>query len=222
MEARHPGHRCSHSNKLSIERVNVGGWLTTNGHYALESTSSFLAVFEHRRIAARSRSVAKSLKVNAGHIAVWAPACQDSIPCGHAGVGAVGLHGAPITLPTFCIPEFGEFFRLGRAIRVILPLASGSIAHLFVVYGYQGSSDDSHKLALTNKLLETVICEARACGTGQPVIITGNLNIEPSVIPVTAKALMCGNLIDLEEAYASGKGVSPPQLAGLTGWGPWK
>ena len=74
---------------------------------------------------------------------------------------------------------------------------------------FQGSNDDSHKLALANKLLEAVICEARAYGTGQPVIITGELNVEPSVIPVTAKALMCGHHIDLEEASASGKGVPP-------------
>ena len=72
--------------------------------------------------------------------------------------------------------------------RVILPL---------VVYGYQGSSEDSHKLALTNKLMEAVMCEVRGCGTGKPVIISGDLAAEPSVNPVTAKALKCGHLIEL-------------------------
>ena len=60
---------------------------------------------------------------------------------------------------------------MGRAIRVILPLANGSKAHLFVVYAYQGSSDDTHKLALTGKLMENVVCEARSCGTGQRVMV---------------------------------------------------
>ena len=69
---------------------------------------------------------------------------------------------------------------------------------MFVVYGYQGAADDPHKLALTNKLLEAVICEARVCGTGQPVILTGDLNAEPLHISITAKALRCGHLVDLE------------------------
>ena len=207
-EARHPGPRFPPSQGFSIECINVGGWLS-NGDTALESNGHFLAVVEHRLIPARARSVANSLKSTAGHVSVWAPACQDSIPGGHAGVGVVSLKGAPLTLPTFSTPEFGEFFRLGRAIRVILPLANGSIAHLFVVYGYQGSSDDPQKLLLTNKLFEAVIGEAKVCGTGQPVIITGDFNVEPDVVPVVAKALQYGHLIDLDAAYSAGRG-SPP------------
>ena len=147
-ESRHPGPRFPPSQGFSIECINVGGWLS-NGDTALESTEHFLAVVEHRLIPARARSVANSLRVTAGHVSVWAPACQDSIPGGHAGVGVVSLKGAPLTLPTFSTSEFGNFFRLGRAGRVILPL-DGSIAHLFVVYGHQGSGDDPHKLSLTN------------------------------------------------------------------------
>ena len=110
----------------------------------------------------------------------------------------------------FSTPEFIGFFlkkKLGRAFRVFLPLANGIIAHLFVVYGYHGSSDDPHKLSLTHKLLEAVIREAKVCSTGQPVIITGDFNAEPSIIPVTAKAMQCSHMVDLEVAYASGKGA---------------
>ena len=99
------------------------------------------------------------------------------------------MKGASLTLPTFFTLEFGEFFRLGKAIGVILPLANGSIAHLFVVYGYQGSSDNPHEPSLSNKFLEAVISEAKVCGTGQPVIIAGDFHAGPSVIPVTAKAV---------------------------------
>ena len=119
------------------------------------------------------------------------------------------MKSAPLTLPTFSTPEFTEFFRLGRAIRVILPLANGIIAHLFVVYGYQGFSDDPHKLSLTNKLLEAVISEAKVCGTGQPVNVAGDFNAEPSVIPVTAKAMQCGYLVDFDVAFSSCRGVAP-------------
>ena len=41
-KAKHPGPRCP-SNKLSIECVNVGSWLS-NGDYALESAAGFLVV----------------------------------------------------------------------------------------------------------------------------------------------------------------------------------
>ena len=165
-ESRHRGPRSLPSNKFSIECVNVGGWLS-HGDCALESTADFLAVVEHQIIPARERSVTKSLKVDTGCISVWAPACQDSIPGGHADVGVVRLKGAPVTLPTFSTPEICEFFRLGRVVRVILPLANGIIAHLFVIYGYQGSGNDPLKLSLTDKLLEAVFGEAKVCGTGQ-------------------------------------------------------
>ena len=85
-----------------------------NGDCAMESPADFLAVVEHRLIPARVRSVTKSLKVNTCCISVWAPACHDSIPGGHGGVGVVSLKAAPLTLPTFYTPDFGEFFRFGQ------------------------------------------------------------------------------------------------------------
>ena len=202
--ARHPGPGRHPNGSMSIECTNVGGWLS-NGDLALECEETFSAVIEHRLIPARVRTVTAALKAS-GRASVWAPACQDNISGGHAVVGVVSLRGAPLTLPSFCTPGFLEFFHMGRALRVILPLASGRIAHLFVLYGYQGASEDPNKLALTNKLLEAVICEARVCGSGQPVIFAGDLNVQPGLIPVVAKAFGCGRLVDLEAAFAHGKG----------------
>ena len=59
------------------------------------------------------------------------------------------------------------------------------------------------------KLLEAVIGEAKVCGTGQPVVIAGDLNVEPSVIPVAFKALQYGHLVDLDVTFSSGKGRAP-------------
>ena len=59
-------------------------------------------------------------------------ACQDVALRGHAGVGVVSLHGAPRSIPTFATPSFLEFCRLGRAMRVVLPLGNGGVAHFFV------------------------------------------------------------------------------------------
>ena len=78
----------------------------------MDSCAQFLAVAEHRFVPAGARSVGHQLG-NAGFHSVWAPACQDSFPGGHAG-GVVSLGGAPMALPSFVTPEFGEFFRLSR------------------------------------------------------------------------------------------------------------
>ena len=43
-----------------------------------------------------------------------------------------------LSLPSFFTPEFYEFFRLGRVLRVTLPTGKRGVVHLFVVYGYQG------------------------------------------------------------------------------------
>ena len=45
--------------QLSIEFVNVGGWLTS-GDLAMDSSVQFLAVAEHRLIPSRARSILPS------------------------------------------------------------------------------------------------------------------------------------------------------------------
>ena len=47
--------------QLSVEFVNVGGWLTY-GDLALDSCAQFLAVAEHRLIPSRARSVCHQLR----------------------------------------------------------------------------------------------------------------------------------------------------------------
>ena len=71
----------------------------------MDSCAQFLAVAEHRLIPARARSVGHQLR-KAGYHSVWALACQNSVPGGHAGVGVVSLGGAPLALPSFVTPLF--------------------------------------------------------------------------------------------------------------------
>ena len=118
--ARHPGPgpRSFTPGQLSIEFVSVGGWLTS-GDLDLDSCAQFLAIAEHRLIPSRARSVCHQLR-RAGHHSVWAPACQDQVAGGDAGVG-VSLGGALLFLPSFVTPQFQEFFGLGRVLRTTLP-----------------------------------------------------------------------------------------------------
>ena len=76
---------------------------------------------------------------------VSAPACQDHVAGGHAGVGVVCLGGALLSHPSFVTPEFREFFKLGRVLRTTLPAVKGGVVHLFVVCGYQGVEEDAEK-----------------------------------------------------------------------------
>ena len=156
-------------------------------------------------VPARARTVTTQLR-QARRSSVWAPSCQDVTPGGHAGVGVISLHGAPLSLPTLFDSSFKEFFRIGRPMRVVLPLGNGSIVHLFVIYGYQGESDPE-KLQLFEHLLAAVLAEARMCCAGQPVILAGDFNVEPTVIPSLAKGISDGHWVDLEQAFAFGRGV---------------
>ena len=100
---------------VSVELFNVGGW-PTDGDFALEVGTGFLAVVEHRLIPARVRGEWSRLR-RGGVSSIWAPACQDTSHVGNAGVGVVSSRGAPLSLPTFATAQFQRFFDCGMAVR---------------------------------------------------------------------------------------------------------
>ena len=61
------------------------------------------------------------------------------------------LHGAPLSSPSLVTADFRKFFRLGRAMLVVLPSGQGCFLHLFVC-GYQGAEQDLEKLHILRKL----------------------------------------------------------------------
>ena len=123
--------------------------------------------------------------------------------------GVISLHGAPFSLPTLFDSSSKEFFRIGRAMRVVLLLGNGGIVHLFVIYCYQGAESDPEKLQLSEHLFAAVLAEARMCCAGQSVILAGDFNAEPTVIPSLAEGISDGHWVDLEQAFAFGRGVPP-------------
>ena len=88
-------------------------------------------------------------------------------------------------------------------------MGKGGVAHLHVVYGCQGAEGDPEKLALTDQLLTSVLAEAKMCCSGQPVILVEDLNEDPLVVPSLAKGIPDGGWIDLEQAFAVGRGDAP-------------
>ena len=102
------------------------------------------------------------------------------------GVGVVSLRGAPLALPAFATAQFKSFFDCGRAVRCMLPLAAGRFLHLFVLYGYQGADADAEQLALTDQLFDAALGELHAVAAGQPCLLVGHFNVEPTNIPCLA------------------------------------
>ena len=96
------------------------------------------------------------------------------------GFGVVSLGGALL----HCLP--------------LLPLGSGVLSAGLgfenhsptgmegVVYGYWEAEEDPEKLVLTDKLLQAVLAEAQVVCVGQPLLIVGDLNADPGVIPCLA------------------------------------
>ena len=212
--AKNPGPGYSHH--LYIEVFNVGGWLT-HGDLALDAEVDFLAVTEHRLIPARVRSEWARLK--AKEVAsVWAPASQDTSHVGNAGVGIVSLRGAPLTLPVCATAQFKAFFDCGRVVRCTLPLGAGRFMHLVVLYGYQGAVTDPEQLALTDQFFDAALAELSVVARGQPCMMVGDFNVEPTKIPCLAKGISAGLWVDLEGSWALATGRQPSSTC-MREWG---
>ena len=176
----------------------------------------FLAVAEHRLIPATVRSEWSRLG-SKGLSSVWAPASHDSSHVGNDGVGVVSLRGAPISLPTFATAQFRRFFDYGRALRCLIPLGSGRFMHLVVVYGYQGANVDAEQLALIDQLFGAAFGDLSVVARGQPCLLVGDFNVEPTKIPCLAKGISAGLWVDLEGAWASAAGLQPSPTLSVIG-----
>ena len=144
-----------------------------------------------------------------GLASVWAHACQDSSHVGNAGVGVVSMRGAPDALPSFATAQFKRFFDCGRAVRCLLPLGAGRFMHLVVLYGYQGADTDAEQLALTEQLFDAALGELSAVARGQPRMLVGDFNVEPTKITRLAKWISAGLWVDFEESVALATGRQP-------------
>ena len=172
------------------------------------SRVEFLAVVEHRLIPARVRSEWARLRKRE-LASLWASAFQGSSHVGNAGVGVISIRGAPVALPAFATAQFKWFFDCGRAVRCMLPLVFGKLMHLVVLYGYQGADVDAEQLALTEQLFDAALGEVSVVARGQPCLLVGDFNVEPTKIPCLAKGISAGLWIDFEEAWALAAGLQP-------------
>ena len=109
------------------------------------------------------------------------------------------MRGAPLSLPSLVTAQFRRFFDCGRALRCLLPVASGRFLHLVVLYGYQGADGDVERLSLTDLLLDAALGELRVVALDQPCLIVGEFNVEPTKIPCLSKGISAcsGSILNL-------------------------
>ena len=89
----------------------------------------------------------------------------------------------------------------------MLPVGSGRFTHLFVLYGYQGDENDTEQLALTDQLFDAALGELSVVARGQPCVLVGDINVEPTKIPCLAKGISAGLWVDLEASWALASGL---------------
>ena len=121
---------------------------------------------------------------------VWALACQ------------VSMRRAPVACLPLPLPNLSGSLIVGGRIGCMLPLTSGRLRHLVVLYGYQRADTDAEQLALTEQLFDAALGELSVVARGQPCMIVGDFNVEPTKIPCLTKVISAGLWVDCEEAWA--------------------
>ena len=125
------------------------------------------------------------------------------------GVGVVRVRGAPVSLPTFATAQFKRVFDCGGVVRCVLPVGAGRFMHMVVLYGYQGADAEAEQLALTDKLFDAAAGEFSVVATGQPCMLVGDCDVEPTKIPCLSKGISAGRWVDLEPSWALATGKQP-------------
>ena len=119
-------------------------------------------------------------------------------------------------LPLSVTAQFKRFFDCGRALRCLLPVASGRFLHLVVLYSYQGADGDVERLSLTDQLLDAALGELRVVTMDQPCLIVGDFNVEPTKIPCLSKGISAGLWVDLESSWVNVLGAILVVIVGIS------
>ena len=72
---------------------------------------------------------------------------------------------------------------------------------------FQGADTDAEQLALTEQLFDAALGELSVVARGQPCLLVGDFNVEPTKIPCLAKGISAGLWVDFEEAWALAAGL---------------
>ena len=73
--------------------------------------------------------------------------------------------------------------------------------HLVVLYGFHGADSDAEQLSLTEQLFDAALGELSVVSRGQPCLLVGDVNVEPTKILCLAKGISAGLWVDFGEAW---------------------
>ena len=73
----------------------------------------------------------------------------------------------------------------------------------------KGTDSDAEQLALTEQLFDVALGELGVVARGQPCMLVGDFNVEPTKIPCLAKGISAGLWVDFEESWAFTYGLQP-------------
>ena len=132
-----------------------------------------------------SRMVAREISVPIDYIEVVAREILVPMDC-------LTVFAREISVPADCsevvareIPVHRDFLKSEAAVPE---------RNFVVLYGYHGAAE---RLQLTNQLFEAAFGELAVVARGQPCLIVGDFNVEPTKIPFLAKGISAGLWVDL-------------------------
>ena len=214
---------------IAVEVFSVG-CCVTHGDYAMEEYVGVIAVVEHRLMQKRVRHEYARLNQSQRYLFGRNASFQASSHVGNAGVGVVRVKCAPLLLRTIATAQVRNICDMGRAVRCLLFIGGKRCMDLPLIHGFQVSDGDAVQLGLTDQSVDAVLGELAVVARGQPMVMSGNFDVEPTEIPCLSKGISAGLWVDLEGAWAGVSGVAPShylqallelcwwQSAGLHGW----
>ena len=64
--------------------------------------------------------------------------------------------------------------------------------NLVVLYGCQGADSNAEQIAMTEQLFDAALGELGVVARGQPRLLVGDFNVEPTKIPCLARGISTG------------------------------
>ena len=155
----------------------------------------------------------------AGISSVLAPSCQDATPGGHAGVGVVSLHGAPSHFPELLLLRSKSFFGWAEPCGLYFHWAT-KVSHtsLFFFMDAKGRKANLRNERVQTNILLPCLLKPRCAVLVSLLFWLGGFNADPLVSPSSAKGISEGAWIDVEKAFASGRGEAPTPTHANSNW----
>ena len=133
----------------------------------------------------------------------------------------VSNHNPPDGISSKCFEKilFGRIFRskvqnltvfsIIHMIRIRFIGPRELIKRYFSAAQYQGADSDTEQLALTEQLFDAAFGELVVVARGQPCLLAGDFNVEPTKIPCLAKRISAGLWVVLEDSWTLAAGLQP-------------